>query len=101
MRRVEQVLERILWNSRLMVLVAVGASIVVALVMLVMAMLDIVSVFRYLAAYLTLPYTDPLASDPALTDLRDKVRTTLITGVVKAIDGYLIAAILLIFALGL
>jgi len=101
MRHVEQVIERILWNSRLMVLVAVGASIVVALSMLIMATLDVLSVFRYLAAYISLPYNNPLASDPALVDTRDSVRTTMITGVVKALDGYLIAAILLIFALGL
>ncbi len=101
MQRVEQMVERILWNSRLMVLVAVNASIMVALSMLVMATLDVLSVFRYLAAYISLPYNNPLASDSALLDTRDSVRTTMITGVVKAIDGYLIAAILLIFALGL
>ncbi len=43
MQHIESFIERVLWSSRLMVLVAVVASIVVALVMLAMATLDVVS----------------------------------------------------------
>lgn len=92
LQRIEHGIERILWNSRLMVLVAVAASIIVALAALLMATVDSISVLSKIVSYL----------DPQLTgSARDGLRTDLITGMVKAIDGYLIAAILLIFGLGL
>jgi len=91
MQRVEQVLERILWNSRWMVMIAVIASLVVALEAFVMATVDVFGVFRYLMSYVA----------QSATDQGSTVRTALITAIVKAIDGYLVAAIMLIFAWGL
>lgn len=92
LQRIEHGIERLLWNSRLMVLVAVVASVIVALGALFMATVDSISVLSKLVGYI----------DPQLTSTaRDDLRTALITGMVKAIDGYLIAAILLIFGLGL
>lgn len=92
MQHIEHVIERILWNSRLMVLVAVAASIVVAAGALLMGTVDSIGVL-----YKIISYADPQLSSSTRGDLR----ADLITGMVKAIDGYLIAAILLIFGLGL
>ncbi len=91
MQRVEMVIERILWNSRWMVMIAVIASLVVALEAFVMATVDVFGVFRYLVSYVA----------QVDTDAGSTVRTQLITAIVKAIDGYLVAAIMLIFAWGL
>lgn len=91
MQRVETVIERILWNSRWMVLIAVVASLVVALEAFVMATVDVWGVSRYLLSYVA----------QANTEAGGTVRTQLITTIVKAIDGYLVAAIMLIFAFGL
>lgn len=92
LQRIEHGIERLLWNSRLMVLVAVVASVLVALGALFMATVDSISVLSKVISYV----------DPQLSSsTRDELRTALITGMVKAIDGYLIAAILLIFGLGL
>lgn len=91
MQRVEAVIERILWNSRWMVMIAVVASLVVALEAFVMATVDVWGVFRYLTSYIA----------QADTEAGSTVRTQLITAIVKAIDGYLIAAIMVIFAFGL
>lgn len=76
----------------MLVLVAVVASIVVAVGALVMATVDAVGVVYKIGSYL-----DPQLAGSARGDLRAE----LITGMVKAIDGYLIAAIMLIFGFGL
>lgn len=91
-QRLEAVIERLLWNSRFVIVIAVVASTVVAIGALVMATFDSISVIGKIVGYL----------DPGLSgDARDTLRDTLITGMVEAIDGYLIAAILFIFGLGL
>lgn len=91
-QRLEAAIERLLWNSRFVIVIAVVASTVVAIGALVMATFDSISVLGKIVSYL----------DPGLSgDARDTLRDTLITGMVKAIDGYLIAAILFIFGLGL
>jgi len=74
-----------------MVMIAVIASLVVALEAFVMATVDVWGVFRYLTSYIA----------QANTDAGSTVRTQLITAIVKAIDGYLVAAIMLIFAFSL
>lgn len=90
--RVEQGFERVLWGSRLVVLVAVVASALLALGTFYMATVD--------AAYLLLRLT--AYGDPALTPAaRLDLRSDAVTGVIKAVDGYLLAAILLVFAFGL
>ena len=92
MKFLERYFERLLWVSRLMVLVAVVASLALAVGVFYMTTVDVVHLLSRLVGY----------ADPALSaDVRADVRTATVTYVVKAIDGYLIAAILLIFALGL
>lgn len=91
-RRLEQSFERALWSSRLLVIVAVLVSVLLALAALVLATLDALHTVRLLGRY----------ADPGLGgDERDVLRTDVLTTIVKSLDGYLIAALLLIVAFGL
>ena len=90
--RLEAAFEALLWNSRLVVLVAVLASLVVSLAMFFVATVDVWTLFGHLVHY-----PDTGLSAAARTELR----TTIVAHVVEAVDGYLLAAIMFIFALGL
>ena len=84
----EQLFEKALWNSRLVVLVAVVASLFVAFAMFYVATVDVVGLAERAITY----WPGPEA---------DKHRAELIRAVVEVVDGYLLATIMLIFALGL
>lgn len=92
MQRLEQLVERGLWRTRLMVLIAVVASALLALGALFMATIDAVDVLGKVISYADLSLS---------AAARDELRTDAITSLIKTIDGYLLAAIMLIFALGL
>jgi len=92
MKSLERTFERVLWQSRLLVVVAVVASAFLALGAFYMATVDVVLLLGNL-----LPYASPTLESSA----REALREATVTGIVKAVDGYLIAAIVLIFALGL
>ncbi len=81
-----------LWHSRLVVLVAVLASLATALAVFYIATVDA----WYLIAHLG-DYASPALSAAARSDMRAES----IAHVVEVIDGYLLATVLLIFALGL
>ena len=84
--------ESFLWNSRLMVIAAVLASLAAAIAVLYMASVDAWIMISHLGEYIS----------PELTnEARAKLRAETVTHVVEIIDGYLLATVLLIFALGL
>lgn len=84
--------EGALWSSRLVVLVAVVFGLLLALGAFYLATIDVFYFLGYLRDY----------ADMGLqADAREDLRAGAITAIVKAVDGYLIAAILIIFALGL
>jgi uncharacterized membrane protein YqhA len=89
---VEKRFEAVLWHSRLVVVVAVIASLVVALAMFYVATVDVVALVRHLGHYHDLSMA---------ADVRAELRGTIVAHVVEVVDGYLLAAIMLIFALGL
>jgi uncharacterized membrane protein YqhA len=89
---VERGVEQLLWGSRLIVVVGVLVTLLLALCALVLATLDA----AYLAGLLGRYAVGGL--DGAA---RDGLRTDVVTTIVKALDGYLIAALLIIVALGL
>jgi len=89
---VERAFNRLLWQSRLLVLTAVVASGLLALGSFYMATVDVVLLLNSLIAYAS-PHLDPAG--------RAVLRDDSVTGIVKAVDGYLIGAIVLIFGLGL
>ncbi|NOZ52469.1 MAG: YqhA family protein [Gammaproteobacteria bacterium] len=84
--------ESFLWKSRFVVLFAVIASLLTSLAVFFIATVDA----YYLVIHL-LGYASP-ALDAAE---RNVLRAETITHVVEIIDGYLLATVLLIFALGL
>lgn len=79
-----------LWQSRLIVIAAVIISLVSSLAMFFMATVDAAYMISHLVDYPGL-----------LGDERVLLRSETITHVVELIDGYLLAIVLLIFALGL
>ncbi|MCG7954326.1 MAG: YqhA family protein [Candidatus Thiodiazotropha taylori] len=89
---VEAIFEKLLWNSRLIVLAAVIASMAAAVAMFYMASVDAFYMISHLGHY----------ASPALTgEERVALRSTTVTHVVEIVDGYLLATVLLIFSLGL
>lgn len=92
MKRFERIFEGALWQSRLIVLMAVVVSIAASLSMFFIATVDAV----YTIGHLT-HYASPDLNDAARTSLRG----TTVAHVVEVVDGYLLGTILLIFGLGL
>jgi uncharacterized membrane protein YqhA len=92
MRRLERFFEGGLWHSRFIVMFAVVASLATSFVMFFIATVDAWVLASHLFDYLS-----PELSDEARMDMR----SSSITHVVEIVDGYLLATVLLIFALGL
>lgn len=86
---IERIFERLLWSSRLVVIVAVVASVLVAFALFYVTTVDVIGVAGKVVAYTPgAPQTD-------------YARAEIIRIVVEVVDGYLLGAIMLIFALGL
>jgi len=92
LRQVEGGFEGLLWGSRYLVLVGVLASLVGALAMLFMAAVDTVRLVGHAAHY---------AARDLTVEAQAAMRSTAITHVVEIVDGFLLAAFLIIFSLGL
>ncbi len=90
MRWLERIFEGFLWNSRLVVLVAVLASLAVAFAIFYMASVDAVTLVGHVLDYAHLE-----------TAAREEMLKKTIAHVVAIIDGYLLAMVLLIFSLGI
>lgn len=92
MKFLEQFFEHVLWNSRLIMLIVVLASIVVALAILYITTVDVLYMFSNLIQY----------ADPALgSEARNEMRLDTIGQVIGMVDSYLIAAVMLIFGQGI
>lgn len=92
MKSIEKLFESLLWNSRLVVIVAVIASLLTAFAMFYIATVDVWFMLTHLGEYL---------SPDLVGEERIEFRSTVVTHVVEIIDGYLLAAVMLIFSLGL
>ncbi len=92
MNKMGLVFEGFLWNSRFVVLSAVLASLAAAFAMFFMATVDAFYMISHLIGY---------ASPSLSPELRADLRGETVTHVVEIVDGYLLATVLLIFALGL
>ena len=92
MKRLERFLEVTLWNSRLVVIVAVVASLVVALVMFYVATVDAIFVTAGIRRYADLGLSE---------EARHHLHLATLGHVAEVVDGYLFATIMIIFALGL
>jgi len=84
--------EKALWESRFIVLTAVVASLLSSFAMFFMATVDAFYMLVHLLDY---------ASPDLAVEARNQLRSETVTHVVEIVDGYLLATVLLIFALGL
>lgn len=86
----EKYFERMLWNSRYVVLVAVFASLIMALGVFYLTAVDVYHTLAHLTHY------------HALDDAgRANLKAQTVAHVVGAVDGFLLGTIMLIFSLGL
>ena len=92
MASIECLFESTLWGSRFIVLSAVIASLLTSFAMFYIATVD-----AYFLLIHLLEYASPALSNEARAVLRGET----VTHVVEIIDGYLLATVLIIFALGL
>ncbi len=90
MKSLELFFENFLWKSRLVVLAAVFLSLISSLALFYMATIDAIYMVSHLGDYASLEGKERLV-----------LRSATITHVVELIDGYLLAIVLLIFAMGL
>ncbi|MDF1589108.1 MAG: YqhA family protein [Gammaproteobacteria bacterium] len=88
----ERLFESMLWNSRFIVVVSVLVSLATSFAMFYMATVDAYFLISHLGEYL---------SPDLIGEARKTFRSETVTHVVEVIDGYLLATVLLIFALGL
>ena len=88
----ERLFERVLWLSRLVVVIPVVASVALACAAFYLGTVDVVYVVAHVGSYADLA---------ALAGTRATTRAALLGRIITAVDTYLLAAVLLIFALGL
>jgi uncharacterized membrane protein YqhA len=92
MKWLEHLFETLLWRSRAVVLLAVVASLLSAFAMFYLATVDAFYTLAHLVHYAE-PGLDPAA--------RGALHSETVGHIVEIVDGYLLGAVLLIFALGL
>jgi uncharacterized membrane protein YqhA len=90
MSRIERLFQWFLWNARLIMLIPVMASLLAALVILLLSTLNTLALVQRMISYISLS-----ASDQALQ------QNLILSDVIGVIDQYLIIAILVIFADGM
>ena len=92
MDQLEGGIERALWSVRLVVSVAVVASLAASLAIIYMAAVDTVTLVGHALHY----------AGPGVTaDAQAAMRLAAVTHVVEIVDGFLLSAFLIIFGLGL
>lgn len=92
MKLIERIFERTLWNSRFVVVVAVIASMAAAIAVFFMTTVDVWYAIAHIAHY----------ADPSLgPEARKAMHDDTVTHIVEVVDGYLLATVMVIFALGL
>ena len=89
-RKLEPFLEHFLWNSRLVVFIAVFASLLTAFAIFWMTAVDVYYTLAHLVDYHQLPDAE-----------RSHLKAQTVAHVVSSVDGFLLGTIMLIFALGL
>src|SRR5436190_14422786 len=89
---VEVYFEKLLWSSRFVVLIAVLSSVIVAIAMFYVATVDTVLHLSKIGEY---------ASASLPPEKHEELRTQTVAHTVEAIDGYLLATVMLIFSFGL
>lgn len=86
----EKTFEKALWNARWMVLSAVIASLLLSFLLFVITVIDVGTLLSHIGDYIG-----------ATAEARQALKIETVAHTVGAIDGFLLATILLIFSLGL
>jgi uncharacterized membrane protein YqhA len=92
MKALESFFEALLWNSRYLLLIVVLFSLVLGLGVLIVTSADTVALLGHMVNYL---------SPEIAEDVRESMRLETLSRVVGIVDGYLVGAIMMIFALGI
>jgi uncharacterized membrane protein YqhA len=87
---IENMLERILWNSRYILILPVFGSLLLAIAMFAVTTVDALGLIAQIVSYVG-------TADSA----RNALYIDIITGIVGVVDGFLLSAILFIFSLGI
>jgi uncharacterized membrane protein YqhA len=94
-KSIEQGFEKFLWNSRFVVLLAVVSSMVSSMILFVIATFDVFELINKVFKYVT------LASSERTAEAYEAFHGNVVGHIIGAIDDYLLATVLFIFALGL
>ncbi len=94
-KAIESAFEKFLWNSRFIVLLAVVSSMISSVILFVVATVDVFELINKVFKYVALPGSERTTS--AYEDFHGEV----VGHIIGAIDDYLLATVLFIFALGL
>jgi uncharacterized membrane protein YqhA len=94
-KAVEQTFEKFLWNSRFIVLCAVISSMISSVILFVVATVDVFELIQKVFRYVMLPGSDRTA------DAYEEFHGEVVGHIIGAIDDFLLATVLFIFALGL
>jgi len=94
-RAIEQGFEKFLWNSRFIVILAVVASMISSVILFVIATFDVFELIAKVFKYMRL--NGPERTVAAYEDFHGEV----VGHIIGAIDDFLLATVLFIFALGL
>jgi uncharacterized membrane protein YqhA len=94
-KAIEHAFEKFLWNSRFIVLLAVISSMISSVILFLVATLDVFELINKVFKYLTMPGRE---RTPAVYE---EFHGDVVGHIIGAIDDYLLATVLFIFALGL
>jgi uncharacterized membrane protein YqhA len=94
-KAVERGFEKFLWNSRFVVLLAVISSMISSMILFVVATIDVFELIQKVFRYMMLPGSDRTA------DAYEEFHGEVVGHIIGAIDDFLLATVLFIFALGL
>jgi uncharacterized membrane protein YqhA len=92
MKLLETIFESVLWNSRFVIIAAVVGSLLAGFAIFYMTTVDVVNLFMHALHYANFALTD---------EARKTLHDSTVTHIVEAVDGYLLATVMLIFSLGL
>lgn len=92
---IEHAFEKFLWNSRFIVLLAVISSMISSVILFVVATVDVFELVNKVFKYMTLPGSE------RTPEVYEEFHGNVVGHIIGAIDDYLLATVLFIFALGL
>ena len=92
MKKLEKLFEGLLWNSRLLVFVAVIGSLLSSLAIFYMTAVDVSVMVSHVLHY---------GSSELASGERELMRAETVKHVVEIVDGFLLSTVLLIFSMGL